>query len=145
MDKEKFLDAEIVEKYLKEFKKKEISREDVEELFMILTLTRVILEFQPNFNLGDQMRIKPKCVRSDDGDLYIALFTSNNHRFLKADEEQSSTINVFFPDLCDESLIEKSNLKGFVINPFTESFVIEKEMIKSIINYKKYKNKKIEN
>ena len=135
MDKEKFLDAEIVEEYLKEFKKREISKEDVEELFITLTLTRVILEFQPNFNLGDQMRIKPKCVMSKDGNQYIAVFTSDKHRFLKADEEQSSTMNLFFQDLCDDTLLETKSLKGIVINPFTESFVIEKELIKLMITY----------
>ena len=73
---------------------------------------------------------EPCFLRNDKGDQFLAIFTSKGQ--IPAEPKTQALLSIPFP-ICNSMVAnDANNLLGMVVNPFTDNFILSKDLIKRL-------------
>ena len=145
-------DKELIEELEKEISKfrKNQSNENLTVLLNLLIKARLVVPCQMrvepgyeatvnNLKKGDKLEdldgvtFVAEILKASNGTKWIPYFT-NPYQMPKNYLSQYSKMDYKFDEICNEQLINNKEINGIVINPFGESFYLDKQLLTFLYN-----------
>lgn len=114
-------------------------REDGEAPTPMVDVNNVMGEFDPDklilgksIEIGKEMRLRKDTMKSSDGSEWFPLFTDIE----ELNKQPTTNINMNCPiRIILEDALNSDRVEGAVINPFGQSFTLNKEILKMLFNH----------